>query len=99
MRYGFIGLGNLGGHLAASLVRHGFAVTVTDLDPASAETLLAGGASWAETPEALAAAVDAVFTCLPSPSVSESVLTGPRGILAALKAGGTWIEMSTNDKD
>jgi len=43
--------------------------------------------------------VDAVFTCLPSPAVSEAVLGGPEGILAGLAAGGAWIEMSTVDRD
>ena len=48
MRYGFIGLGHLGGHLAASLVKGGFAVTVHDLDRKAAERHLALGARWAE---------------------------------------------------
>jgi len=99
MRYGFIGLGHLGGHLATSLVRHGFALTVHDRNRGAAEPLIAKGAAWAETPRALAASCDAVITCLPSPAVSETVLTGPDGILAGLKRGGTWIEMSTLGRD
>ena len=96
MKYGFIGLGHLGRNLAGSLLRAGFAVTVTDLDPKSAEGLLAKGAHWAADAQAVAEQVDAVITCLPSPAVSKRVLAGPRGILAGLKTGGTWIEMSTN---
>src|SRR4051812_29267449 len=96
MRYGFIGLGHLGGHLAASLVRHGLALTVHDRDPRTAERLLAAGAGWADTPAACAAAADAVLTCLPSPAASRAVLAGEAGILAGLRPGGTWIEMSTN---
>jgi 3-hydroxyisobutyrate dehydrogenase len=96
MKYGFIGLGNLGRHLAGSLVRHGFDVVVTDIVLANADDLLAKGARWAEDAQALAEQVDAVITCLPSPAISEAVLAGPRGILAGLKRGGTWIEMSTN---
>ena len=96
MQYGFIGLGHLGRNLAGSLLRAGFAVTVTDLDPKSAEALLAKGAKWAPDAQAVAENVDAVITCLPSPAVSKRVLAGPRGILAGLKTGGTWIEMSTN---
>ncbi len=91
MHYGFIGLGNLGGHLAGSLLRHGFAVTVNDIDPALAERHLAVGAVWAASPAELAGQVDAVITCLPSPAVSEAVL---RQVLPALK-GRDWIEMST----
>lgn len=96
MRYGFIGLGNLGRHLAMSLVKAGYQVTVTDLDRLNATELLAAGARWAETPKGVAEASDAVATCLPSPKVSEAVLAGPNGILEGLKPGGTWIEMSTN---
>jgi 3-hydroxyisobutyrate dehydrogenase len=99
MQYGFIGLGNLGAHLAGSLLRNGFDVTVHDVNKAAAAALIEKGAHWAGSPKAVAASVDAVVTCLPSPAVSEAVLTGPDGILAGLKRGGTWIEMSTNDKE
>jgi 3-hydroxyisobutyrate dehydrogenase len=99
MRYGYIGLGHLGGHLAASLLRNGFALTVHDRDRAAAEPLIAKGAAWADSPKALAARCDAVITCLPSPVVSEAVLTGADGILAGLARGGTWIEMSTLGRD
>jgi 3-hydroxyisobutyrate dehydrogenase len=96
MKYGFIGLGNLGRHLAGSLVRHGFDVVVTDTLKANADGLLAKGATWADDAQSLAANVDAVITCLPSPAVSEKVLAGPRGILGGMRPGGAWIEMSTN---
>jgi len=99
MRYGFIGLGSLGGQLAASLQRAGFDLTVHDIDPKTAEPLLAAGAAWAESAAALAERVDAVATCLPSPVVSERVLTGPDGLLAGFAPGSTWIEMSTVDSD
>lgn len=95
MHYGFIGLGHLGRFLAFSLLKAGFDVTINDLDRQNAETLIAAGARWADNPQSVAEGVDAVITCLPSPKVSEAVLTGPRGILAGLKPGGTWIEMST----
>ena len=99
MRYGFIGLGHLGGHLAASLLRHKFDLTVHDRNRGAGEALVVKGAAWAESPKALAAACDAVITCLPSPAASEAVLAGPDGILAGLKKGGTWIEMSTLGRD
>lgn len=97
MHYGFIGLGNLGQHLAGSLLREGFDVTVNDLNPKNAEKLLAKGAKWGKDAQDVAEQVDHVITCLPSPRISERVLTGERGILAGLKAGSTWIEMSTLD--
>ena len=96
MKYGYIGLGNLGGHLAMSLIRNGFDVTVYDLDKTLGERHVKAGAKWAATPKELAAHVDHVFTCLPSPVVSEKVLLQ---ILEGLKPGGTWIENSTNGRD
>ncbi len=96
MHYGFIGIGNLGGHLAASLLGAGFNVTVHDIDRAAADRLVMLGATWADSHEALAGACDAVITCLPSPKVSELVLGR---ILTAMRAGTTWIEMSTLGRD
>lgn len=96
MKYGYIGLGNLGGHIAMSLVNAGFDVTVHDIDKALAERHIKAGATWAASPTELAARVNHVFTCLPSPAVSEKVLGQ---ILDRLKPGGTWIENSTNGRD
>ena len=98
-RYAFIGLGHLGSHLAASLLRNGFAVAVYDRDPAAVARLVALGATAAASPAEAAARADAAITCLPSPKVSEAVLAGPGGLLEGLRAGGTWIEMSTNVRD
>ena len=99
MKYGFIGLGHLGRHLAGSLLRGGFDLAVTDLDQANAAGLIACGAHWAADAQAVAEQVDAVVTCLPSPAASMRVLAGERGILAGLMRGGTWIEMSTLDSN
>lgn len=99
MHYGFIGLGNLGRNLAGSLIRNGFKVTITDIDRNNGEKLIERGAIWATSAREVAESVDAVITCLPSPKVSEQVLTAPDGILAGLKKGATWIEMSTLDTD
>jgi 3-hydroxyisobutyrate dehydrogenase len=98
VRYGFVGLGHLGHPLAASLLRAGFDLTVHDLNQESAHDLISNGARWAQTPRELAAAVDAVITCLPSPAASNAVLTGEDGVLNGLRGGGTWIEMSTTDQ-
>jgi 3-hydroxyisobutyrate dehydrogenase len=92
MHYGYIGLGNLGANCAACLIKAGFQVTVFDLNPALAERLVAMGARLANSAEDLAASVDHVLTCLPSPTVSEKVL---RAILPKMKPGATWLEMST----
>jgi 3-hydroxyisobutyrate dehydrogenase len=97
VRVGFIGVGNLGAHLAASLVRAGFEVTVHDRDERAAAALLAAGASWASSPQETAERTDSVITCLPTPAAVAAVVTGEAGILAGLARGGTWIDMSTND--
>ena len=99
LRYGFIGLGNLGRHLAASLLRGRFDLTVHDLDRNAAAELVTRGAKWGDDPQAVAEGVDAVITCLPSRAVSTQVLAGPHGILHGLAPGSSWIEMSTNGKD
>jgi 3-hydroxyisobutyrate dehydrogenase len=96
MKYGYIGLGNLGGHLAASLQRNGFEIVVHDIDRNLAERHLKAGAIWAASPQELAEKVDHVFTCLPSPAVSEKVLAG---LLKGMKPGATWIENSTLGRD
>lgn len=95
---GFIGLGNLGVHLANSLQRAGFALTVHDLNKEAAAGLLAAGAIWADSPQAVAEQSDTVFTCLPSSKAVNAVVSGEKGILAGLKRGGTWIDMGTSDR-
>lgn len=64
---GFIGLGHLGEHLATSLRRAGFPLTVHDLLPESATDLVAAGCEWASSPALVAQQADVVITCLPSP--------------------------------
>jgi 3-hydroxyisobutyrate dehydrogenase len=97
MRLGFVGLGNLGRHLAGSVLRAGFPLAVHDLDEAAARPLLEAGAEWAGSPRDVAAASDSVFTCLPSSRAVAEVVEGERGVLEGLRAGGTWIDSSTND--
>lgn len=96
-KIGFIGLGNLGFHLANSLLRAGFPLTVFDLNRTAAEPLLQAGATWATSPMDLARQVETVITCLPSPKAVTTVVAGENGILHGLQRGGTWIDMSTND--
>jgi 3-hydroxyisobutyrate dehydrogenase-like beta-hydroxyacid dehydrogenase len=97
--YAFIGLGHLGAPLAGCLLRNGFAVTVHDRDPAAMARLVSEGAQAADSAAAAARLAGHAITCLPSPAVSETVLTGPGGLLEGLPAGGSWIEMSTNGRE
>ncbi|MGB0746299.1 MAG: NAD(P)-dependent oxidoreductase [Alphaproteobacteria bacterium] len=98
MKVGFIGLGNVGGKLSGSLLRNGFDLTVRDLDKDVAQPFLDKGAHWAESPKAMAEAVDMVITCLPSPAASAAVMEADDGILAGLRPGSIWAEMSTTDE-
>ncbi len=97
MKVGFIGLGNVGGKLAGSLLRNGYDLTVHDLDKPAASGFLESGAAWANTPAALARACDLIITCLPSPSACAAVVEGPSGLLETLGTGKIWAEMSTTD--
>ncbi|WP_374371330.1 NAD(P)-dependent oxidoreductase [Dongia sp.] len=99
MRYGFIGLGTIGRHLAANLQRGGFSLTVHDLHKEAARPLLDHGARWADSPAAVAAASDTVITCLPSPGATQEVLADKDGILSGFADGGSWIEMGTLGRD
>lgn len=96
MHYGYIGQGNLGANCTACLLRGGFDVTVTDINKDAARAALDAGANWADSPAELAAAVDHVITCLPSPAVSERVAAQ---MLPAMGSDAHWIEMSTLGRD
>ena len=97
MKIGFIGLGNVGGKLAGSLVRNGHDVTVRDLSPQIVQDFVARGAMAATSPRVLAEAVEVIITCLPSPAASAAVAEGDDGFLQVLRPGQVWLEMSTTD--
>ncbi len=98
MKVGFIGLGNVGGKLAGSILRNGFDLTVRDLNPEFVANFVARGASSAETPKELAETCDVVITCLPSPKACSQVMEAEDGVLAGLSEGKIWAEMSTTDE-
>ena len=97
MKIGFIGLGNVGGKLAGSLIRNGHDVTVRDLDDMLVAEYVERGATAAMSPISLCEAVDLIVTCLPSPAASSAVAEGPDGFLQAMRPGQIWLEMSTTD--
>ena len=99
MKIGFIGLGNVGGKLAGSLLRNGFDLTVRDLNQEIARPFLDNGAKWAESPKHLAETVDLIITCLPNPASSSTVLEADDGVLAGISTGKIWAEMSTTDEE
>ena len=99
LRIGFIGLGNVGGQLAGNLLRPGVDLTVRDIDEGPVAALVARGARAAASPRELAARVDVVITCLPSPAICAAVMEGEDGVLAGLTPATLWLEMSTTDHE
>jgi 3-hydroxyisobutyrate dehydrogenase len=93
---GFIGLGNMGSGMTKNLQKNGFKLVVNDVRKEAAETLLANGASWADSPKQVAEQSDVVITMLPTPKHVDLVAMSENGILAGLKADGYWVDMSTS---
>ncbi len=99
MKIGFIGLGNVGGKLAGSLLRNNFDLTVRDLDKTLTNSLKDLGAKVAKSPKELAEQSDLIITSLPSPEVSAEVMESEDGILNGLSEKKIWLEMSTTDEN
>jgi len=99
MKIGFIGLGNVGGKLAGSLLRNGFDLTVRDLNQEIAGPFLEKGAKWGESPKLIAETVELIITCLPNPAASATVMEAEDGVLAGISPVKVWAEMSTTDEE
>lgn len=95
MKIGFIGLGIMGSRMAANLQRSGHDLVIYNRSRDKAVALLDSGATWAETPAAVAQQVDIVITMLGDPTAVETLALGTDGFLAALPAGGLWADCST----
>ena len=93
---GFVGLGTMGGRMAANLQKAGFKLVVHDLQRQTASHHLNAGAVWADSPRALASQCDVIFTSLPEPPDVEAVALGPDGLLAGMKPGAACFDLSTN---
>ena len=92
---GFVGLGHMGGNMAARFLAAGYTVFGESRDRRHAEDLVHEGLGWRDTPREVAEAVDVIFTSVPDDGVLESVASGPDGILAGLAAEKIWVDMST----
>jgi 3-hydroxyisobutyrate dehydrogenase-like beta-hydroxyacid dehydrogenase len=92
---GFVGLGHMGGNMAARFLAAGHAVYGESRDRQDAQDLVDKGLGWRDTPRQVAEAADVIFTSVPDDDVLESVASGPDGILAGLTEGKVWIDMST----
>ena len=98
MKIGFIGLGNVGGKLAGSLLRNNFDLTVRDLDQELTNNFEKKGAKVSNTPREIAEEVDLVITCLPSPEICSDVMESKDGVIQGLSSNKIWLEMSTTDE-
>jgi 3-hydroxyisobutyrate dehydrogenase len=88
----------MGRHMAASLQRAGHDLQVHDVSRDAADALVAGGAQRAESPAHAASGAEVVFTCLPGPAEVEAVALGG-GLLATMRVGGAWFDLTTNSPD
>ncbi|KUZ28553.1 3-hydroxyisobutyrate dehydrogenase [Burkholderia territorii] len=97
MEIAFIGLGNMGGPMAANLLKAGHALTVLDLDKNAVDTAVHAGATAAASPRNAAARASLVITMLPAAQHVREVYLGDDGVLAGATAGATFVDCSTID--
>ena len=96
MKVGFIGVGQMGLHMARNIAEAGYDLVVNDARRGAAETLLERGAEWADSPAEVAEACRMVISCLPSPQSVEEIALGASGLARNWRAGDVYIDMSTN---
>ena len=94
-RIGFVGLGHMGGNMAARFLAAGYTVYGEERNRATAQGLEHDGLQWRDTPREAAEAANILFTSLPNDRVLETVASGPDGVLAGLAADEVWVDMST----
>jgi 3-hydroxyisobutyrate dehydrogenase-like beta-hydroxyacid dehydrogenase len=94
-KIGFVGLGHMGGNMAARFLGAGYSVYGESRDRQEAQDLVDEGLSWRDTPREVAEAADVVFTSVPDDDVLESIASGPDGILAGLSEPKVWVDVST----
>lgn len=97
MKFGFIGLGKMGGSICKTLLRNGGDVTVFDLNPEAVAAFVALGGKKAASAREAAVGMDAVVTSLPMPADLENVLMGNNGVYEAMPKGSLLIDISTVD--
>ncbi len=96
LHVGIIGLGNIGGNMAANLMKRGFTLSAYDIETTRADTVTAAGATWCDSVQAVARHADVIITCLPGPQQLEAVMLGDAGVLAHARAGAIWLDTGTN---
>jgi 3-hydroxyisobutyrate dehydrogenase-like beta-hydroxyacid dehydrogenase len=94
-RVGFAGLGAMGAGIAQRLLDAGFDIVGWNRTKAKAQALLDAGMGWADTPRELAGSVDVLFTMLTNTAAIETIAEGEDGVLAGLRPGTVWADIST----
>lgn len=92
---GFVGLGVMGGHMVERLIAKGHAVTGYNRTRSKAQWLIDRGMQWAESPRDVAARADVTFAMVTNSAAAAAVMDGADGILAGLRPGKIFIDMST----
>jgi len=94
-KLGYVGLGVMGGQMAARLLDKGHAVTGYNRTKAKAQRLIDKGLKWAESPREVCASADIVFSMVTNSSALEEIVRGENGLLAGLGPGKVLVDMST----
>ncbi len=92
---GFVGLGHMGGNMAARFLASGYTVYGVQRSREHAQELIEQGLQWRDSPREVTEAANVVFTSVPDDGALEEVASGPDGILAGLAEGKTWVDVST----
>src|ERR1035437_8074997 len=92
---GFVGLGVMGSQMVSRLLDKGHTVTGFNRTRAKAQWLIDKGMKWGHSPREVAAAADVTFAMVTNAAALASITEGPDGLLAAIAAGKTFIDMST----
>jgi len=96
---GFVGLGAMGRLIVPRLMAAGHVVTGWNRSRSKAEPLIAAGMQWADTPHAVAAKSEIVFSIVTDSRAVKAIALGADGIVAGLRKGGIYIDMSTIEPD
>jgi 3-hydroxyisobutyrate dehydrogenase-like beta-hydroxyacid dehydrogenase len=96
---GFVGLGAMGSRIAARLLRPDNVVYGTNRTRSKAEPLIERGLIWSDSPRSVAEHADVVFSMVTDDAALEAITGGPDGILAGLRPGSVYVDMSTVSPD
>jgi len=94
-KLGFVGLGVMGSEMVLRLLSKGHTVTGYNRTRSKAERLVQKGMKWGDSPRAVAAAADVVFSMVTNSAALEAIVEGPEGILAGLTPGKFYVDIST----